>query len=159
MALNCMNLLNNSKYFSRNGGGIDTTFWEINNYQVTPLMNNLMIMNETKSLFNTEYELCKTPFHFQNEFFVNGLDISINDDELKNIADLIAGKGFDIGSLVAPVWPGTIGDSAMGDAEQRGKFLDAVKMACRIGKIFNEHGARKYGVIRIDSAEFGIEKS
>ena len=48
-------------------------------------MNNLMIMNETKSLFNTEYELCKTPFHFQNEFFVNGLDISINDDELKNI--------------------------------------------------------------------------
>jgi hypothetical protein len=44
----------------------------------------------------------------------------------------------------------------MGNAEQRGKFLDAVKMACRIAKIFNEHGARKYGVIRIDSAEFGV---
>tara|TARA_B100000579_G_C22798930_1_gene838658 strand:- start:486 stop:1511 length:1026 start_codon:yes stop_codon:yes gene_type:complete len=90
--------------------------------------------------------------------FLPHTDPQASDDELKNIADLIAGKGFDIGSLVAPVWPGTIGDSAMGDAEQRGKFLDAVKVACRIAKIFNEHGARKYGVIRIDSAEFGIEK-
>ena len=80
------------------------------------------------------------------------------DDELKSIADLIVSKGFDIGSLVAPIWPGTVGDSAMGDAGQRGKFLDAVKMACRIAKIFNEHGARKYGVIRIDSAEFGVAK-
>ena len=35
-----------------------------------------------------------------------------SDDELKGIADLIVSKGFDIGSLVAPVWPGTIGDSA-----------------------------------------------
>ena len=81
-----------------------------------------------------------------------------SDDELKRIADLITRKGFDIGSLVAPVWPGTVGDSAMGTDEQQGKFLDAVKMACRIAKVFNEHGARKGGVIRIDSAEFGVEK-
>ena len=32
-----------------------------------------------------------------------------SDDELKGIADLIQSKGFDIGSLVAPVWPGTVG--------------------------------------------------
>ena len=44
----------------------------------------------------------------------------------------------------------------MGTDEQQGKFLDAVKMACRIAKVFNEHGARKRGVIRIDSAEFGV---
>ena len=56
------------------------------------------------------------------------------------------------------MWPGTVGDSAMGTEEQRGKFLEAVKMACRIAKVFNEHGARKRGVIRIDSAEFGVEK-
>ena len=80
------------------------------------------------------------------------------DDELKKIADLIAGKGFDVGSLVAPVWPGTIGDSAMGSDEQQGKFLSAVKMACRVARIFNEHGVRKYGCIRIDSAEFGVAK-
>ena len=81
-----------------------------------------------------------------------------SDDELRGIADMIVSKGFDIGSLVAPVWPGTVGDSAMGDEEAREKFLTAVNMACRIAKIFNEHGARKYGVIRIDSAEFGVEK-
>ena len=90
--------------------------------------------------------------------FLPHTDPNATDDELKGIADLIASKGFDVGSLVAPIWPGTVGDSAMGDAEQRGKFLDAVKMACRIAGIFNEHGVRKYGVIRIDSAEFGVEK-
>lgn len=81
-----------------------------------------------------------------------------SDDELKEIADLIASKGFKVGSLVAPVWPGTVGDSAMGDQEATDKFLSAVRMACRIAGIFNEHGVRQYGCIRIDSAEFGVEK-
>ncbi len=81
-----------------------------------------------------------------------------SDDELKGIADMIQGKGFDVGSLVAPVWPGTVGDSAMGDSEATEKFLSAVRMACRIAGIFNEHGVRRRGVIRIDSAEFGVEK-
>lgn len=85
-------------------------------------------------------------------------DPEASDDELKKTADLIAGKGFDVGSLVAPVWPGTVGDSAMGTDEQQQKFLDAVRLACRIAKVFNEHGVRKGGVIRIDSAEFGVEK-
>ncbi|MDG2126144.1 MAG: TIM barrel protein [Verrucomicrobiales bacterium] len=79
-------------------------------------------------------------------------------DELKGIADLIQGKGLAVGSLVAPVWPGTVGDSAMGDAEATGKFLDAVKKGCRIAGVFNDHGVRNCGVIRIDSAEFGVEK-
>lgn len=81
-----------------------------------------------------------------------------SDDELNEIADLIASKGFKVGSLVAPVWPGTVGDSAMGDQEATDKFLSAVRMACRIAGIFNEHGVRQYGCIRIDSAEFGVEK-
>ena len=85
-------------------------------------------------------------------------DPDASDDELKAIADKIAGHGFTVGSLVAPVWPGTVGDSAMGDDEQQQKFLTAVEKACRIAKIFNDHGVRKYGVIRIDSAEGGIEK-
>lgn len=85
-------------------------------------------------------------------------DPDASDDELKGIADLIASKGLVVGSLVAPVWPGTVGDSAMGDDVQQGKFLDAVKKACRIARVFNEHGVRKYGVIRIDTAEFGVEK-
>jgi sugar phosphate isomerase/epimerase len=88
--------------------------------------------------------------------FLPHTDPSASDDDLKAIADLIQSKGFDIGSLVAPVWPGTVGDSAMGTDEQQAKFLDAVKMACRVARIFNDHGARKRGVIRIDSAEFGV---
>lgn len=81
-----------------------------------------------------------------------------SDDELKKIADQIASYGFSVGSLVAPVWPGTIGDSSMGDDATREKFISAVKMACRIAGIFDKHGVRKYGVIRIDSAEFGVAK-
>ena len=81
-----------------------------------------------------------------------------SDDELRAIADLIASHNLVVGSVVAPVWPGTVGDSSMGTSEQQEKFLDAIKKACRIAKVFNEHGVRKYGVIRIDSAEFGVEK-
>ena len=90
--------------------------------------------------------------------FLPHTDPEASDDDLRKIADLIQSKGFSVGSLVAPVWPGTVGDSAMGDKEQTDKFLSAVKMACRIAGIFNEHGVRQYGVIRIDSAEFGVEK-
>ncbi|MFT5495603.1 MAG: sugar phosphate isomerase/epimerase [Kiritimatiellia bacterium] len=90
--------------------------------------------------------------------FLPHTDPDASDDELRGIADKIASHGFKVGSLVAPVWPGTVGDSAMGDDEQQGKFLTAVEKACRIAKIFNEHGVRDGGVIRIDSAEFGVEK-
>jgi sugar phosphate isomerase/epimerase len=90
--------------------------------------------------------------------FLPHTDPEASDDELNRIADLIASHGFDVGSLVAPVWPGTIGDSAMGDDTAREKFLSAVTMACRIAKVFENHGVRKGGVIRIDSAEFGVEK-
>jgi hypothetical protein len=85
-------------------------------------------------------------------------DPDAGEDELRVIADKVEAYGLNIGSLVAPVWPGTVGDSAMGDAEQRRKFVTAVEKACRIARVFNEHGVRKYGVIRIDSAEFGVEK-
>lgn len=78
-------------------------------------------------------------------------DPNASDEELIKIADKIASHGFSVGSLVAPVWGGTVGDSAMGDAASREKFLSAVKMACRIANVFEKHGVRKYGVIRIDS--------
>jgi sugar phosphate isomerase/epimerase len=83
-------------------------------------------------------------------------DPDASDDELKRIADLIAGYGLKVGTLVAPVWPGTVGASAMGSAEDREKFVLAVRKACRIAKVFNEHGVRQYGNIRIDSAT-GVE--
>ncbi|MFM7973961.1 MAG: sugar phosphate isomerase/epimerase family protein, partial [Pirellula sp.] len=85
-------------------------------------------------------------------------DPNASDLQIRSIADQIASYGFSVGSLVAPVWPGTVGDSAMGDDDQQNKFLSAVETACRIARVFEDHGIRKYGVIRVDSAEFGVEK-
>src|SRR3569623_301527 len=65
------------------------------------------------------------------------------DDAIKEMADKIAGKGLAIGSLVAPVWPGTVGSTAMGTQEDRDKFVLAVKKACRIAQLLNKHGVRK----------------
>jgi len=45
-----------------------------------------------------------------------------------------------------------VGASSMGSKEDQKKYLSAVEKACRIAKIFNDHGVRKYGNIRIDSA-------
>ena len=90
--------------------------------------------------------------------FLPHTDPDASEDELRGIADLIQSKGLNVGTLVAPVWPGTVGDSAMGDAEATDKFLTAVKKACHIASVFNDHGVRTYGSIRIDSAEFGVDQ-
>lgn len=72
--------------------------------------------------------------------------------ELRAMADRFAARGLSVGSLVAPVWPGTVGGCAFGSNDDRKKFLLSVEKACRIATILNEHGVRKSGVIRIDSA-------
>lgn len=80
-------------------------------------------------------------------------DPDASEDDLKAMADKIASHGLNVGSVVAPIWPGTVGGSSMGSDEDRANFVLAVEKACRIAKIFNEHGVRQYGVIRIDSAD------
>lgn len=80
-------------------------------------------------------------------------DPDASDDQLRAMADKIAGYGLAVGSLVAPVWPGTVGGSAMGSDADRKNFVLAVKKACRIAQVLKAHGVRKYGVIRIDSAD------
>src|SRR5690242_2871456 len=79
-------------------------------------------------------------------------DIDSSDDDLKKLAEKLASKNLLAGSLVAPVWPPTGGGSAMGDDEERGRFLTQVKKSCIIGGKLRQLGVRKYGVIRIDSA-------
>ena len=69
------------------------------------------------------------------------------------MADKIAAHELAVGSLVAPVWPGIVGGSAMGSEQDRANFVLAVKKACRIAGLLNKHGVRKYGIIRIDSAD------
>jgi sugar phosphate isomerase/epimerase len=78
--------------------------------------------------------------------------IDATDDDLKKLADTVRAKKLAIGSLVAPVWPPTGGGSAMGNEEERGRFLTQVRKACAIGSKLRELGVRQYGVIRIDSA-------
>ena len=90
--------------------------------------------------------------------FLPHMDIDASDDDIRKMADKIAAKNLKVGSCVAPIWPGTVGDSAMGDDEQQKKFLTAIEKACRVTKVLNDHGVREYGVIRIDSAEFGVDK-
>src|SRR2546421_6876901 len=80
------------------------------------------------------------------------ISIDIDDDGIQRLADKIQSKGFVIGSVVAPVWAPTGGGSAIGSDEDRKKFVEQVRKACRIGSKLRELGARPYGVVRIDSA-------
>ncbi|MBI5773709.1 MAG: TIM barrel protein [Verrucomicrobia bacterium] len=77
------------------------------------------------------------------------VSIDISDDGIKALAEKIAGKGFTIGSVVAPVW---FDGNAMGDEGKRAGFVTAVRKACRIAKKLREIGIRPYGLVRIDSA-------
>ena len=79
-------------------------------------------------------------------------DIDSSDDDLKKLADKLRAHKLVAGSLVAPVWAGTGGGSAMGNEEERGLFLKQVQKACVLGGKLRDLGVRKYGVIRIDSA-------
>src|ERR1041384_4767094 len=74
------------------------------------------------------------------------IDIDIDDDGIKRVADKIQGKGFVVGSVVAPVWPPTGGGSALGSEEERKRFTDQVRKGCRIAKKFRNLGVRPHGV-------------
>lgn len=79
-------------------------------------------------------------------------DIDSSDDDLARLAEKLSAKKLKAGSLVAPVWPPAGGGSAMGNEEERGRFLTQVKKSCQIGQKLRELGVRQYGVVRIDSA-------
>ena len=78
--------------------------------------------------------------------------IDSSPDEIKKLGDKIANLGLVVGTVIAPVWPPVGGGSAMGSANDRKQFVEMVRKACAIGKQLKDHGVRKYGVVRIDSA-------
>ena len=80
------------------------------------------------------------------------VDIDSTDDDLARLADSVRSRGLEIGSLVAPVWGPAGGGSAFGDAAERGRFVEQVRKACRIGKKLRELDVRPSGVVRIDSS-------
>src|SRR6266545_3019869 len=75
-----------------------------------------------------------------------------SNDDLQRLGDKIRAKNLMVGSLVAPVWPPTGGGSAMGSEDERKAFLTQVRKACTIGRKLEDFGARRYGIVRIDSA-------
>jgi sugar phosphate isomerase/epimerase len=80
------------------------------------------------------------------------VDIDSTDDDLQRFADKVRNRKLVVGTIVAPVWPGTGGGSAMGSEAERKAFVDQVRKACRIGTRLRELGVRPYGIVRIDSA-------
>ncbi len=80
------------------------------------------------------------------------MSIDSSRDDVKRMVDHIAGYGLKVGSFVAPIWGGAGGGSAMGDADDRKRFLAAVKKACAIGQQMRELGIRSTGGVRIDSS-------
>ncbi len=76
------------------------------------------------------------------------INIDGSDDDIKRLADKIAGFNLNVGSLVAPIW----GGPTLGSDDDRKTFVEMVRKACHFGKVLRDHGVRQYGVIRIDSA-------
>jgi sugar phosphate isomerase/epimerase len=85
------------------------------------------------------------------DLFDDHIKLDSTDDEIKKLADKVASYNLEIGSIVAPIWPPT-GGSAMGNKEERARFVEVVRKASRFGNKLRELGIRPSGVVRIDSA-------
>lgn len=83
--------------------------------------------------------------------FDEHIRMDASDDEIKLLVDKVGTLDLVIGTLVAPVWPPS-GGAAMGYAEERRRFVDVVRRACRFGEKLRKLGIRTNNVIRIDSA-------
>ena len=79
------------------------------------------------------------------------VDIDAGDDDLKELVGKVQSRNLVIGSVVAPVWPATGGGSAMGDDQEREKFLTQLRKACDIARRLRELGVRPNGAVRIDT--------
>jgi sugar phosphate isomerase/epimerase len=80
------------------------------------------------------------------------VNIDIDDDGLKKLADKFRAKNLAVGSVVAPIWPPTGGGAAMGSDADRKNFVASVRKGCRIAEKLRQFGVRPHGVVRIDSA-------
>ena len=79
--------------------------------------------------------------------------IDSSKDEVKRLADDIRSRNLEVGSVVAPVWPPVGGGSAMGNAEERARFLaHGGEGLPNQQHSFANMGIRPSGVVRIDSA-------
>src|SRR4051794_26247868 len=91
------------------------------------------------------------------DLFVTSPHFDIDSDAgaVRKMSDHIASFGLKVGSFVAPIWGGAGGGSAMGDADERKRFLSQVRKACAIGKQMREIGIRPTGGVRVGSSVGG----
>ena len=109
-------------------------------------LNTMLDLTSDAQVDGTRYDGIDIFLYFPH------LNIDAHEDDIKKMADGLVERGLNIGSITAPVWRETDGGSAMGDSNERKKFITAVKKTCRYAQILREHGVRSYGSIRIDSA-------
>jgi len=83
--------------------------------------------------------------------FDEHIRMDATEDEIEKLCDKVSGFGLEIGTLVAPIWP-PFGGAAMGTEEERKRFVNVVRRACRFGERLRKLGVRTTNVIRIDSA-------
>lgn len=83
--------------------------------------------------------------------FDEHIRMDASEDEIKKLCEKVKGFELEIGTLVAPVWPPS-GGAAMGTEEERKRFVDVVRRACRFGEKLRKLGVRTTNIIRIDSA-------
>ena len=86
-------------------------------------------------------------FLYHPHFNIDG-----GDEETKRLADKARTRNLEVGSVVAPVYPGTGGGLPIGGKADREKFLDQIHKVCHVGQRLRELGVRPNGVVRIDSA-------
>jgi sugar phosphate isomerase/epimerase len=80
------------------------------------------------------------------------ISIDLDSEGVHRLAEKLNSKGFVAGSVVAPVWAPTGGGSAIGDKDERQRFLGQLRKACRIARDLRQADVRPYGIVRIDSA-------
>jgi len=79
-------------------------------------------------------------------------NIDGTDDDIKILAEKAQKRNLAIGSVVAPIWGGTGGGSAFGNANERANFLAQVRKGCHVARELRNLGVRSYGAVRIDSS-------
>jgi hypothetical protein len=80
------------------------------------------------------------------------ISIDSTADDIKRVIEKFQRYNFEVGSYVVPIWGGAGGGSAMGDAEERKRFLGAVRKGSAIGKQMRDAGIRPRTGTRTRSA-------
>ena len=90
--------------------------------------------------------------------FAPHIDIDSSDDQIRQLADKARARNLEIGTVVAPVWGPTGGGSAMGNADEQAKFLDAGPQGLphRRAPAAVGHPAQRRGADRLGLARGGL---